>query len=335
MMTFVFSRQLLRLRRWRVWHQIKINAMKDWQISRRWILAAVIVLVAMMAPILVNHYRVFTTTDAEYAEHYGAFVGGCFGSVFAFVSVCLLFAALKSQQSAAAEQNLANAREHFETKYFELLRMHRDNVQEIGLKGSSGRKVFVLILRELREAQKVVKAVAMEANASLNEEQLQLVAYNCLFYGVGPNSSRMLKISLSDYDRKFIDLLEAVLNNEKTKEDVRTRRNFSYVPFEGHQSRLGHYYRHLFQMVRYVDEQPDELIPDKYKYVKTIRAQLSTHEQALLLINSLTPMGKKWWKMGFIVRYKLVKNIPHMFFDGAVEHDPCGKLPRGYFEWEE
>lgn len=299
------------------------------------ILLGIVLLVLVNAPIIVNHYiREFTTSDAEYAEHYGAFVGGYFGSLFALVSVFLLLLTLRSQQSAAAEQNLANARQHFETKYFELLRMHRDNVQEIGMKGSSGRRVFVLLLRELREALKIVKVVAETSNTALSESQLQHVAYYCLFYGTGPNSSRMLRISLSGYDSGFIGNVEATLGSNEIKSEIEKRRNFPYVPFEGHQSRLGHYYRHLYQMVSFVDEQPTELIPDRYKYVKTIRAQLSTHEQALLLINSVTPMGKKWWDNEFMTKYKLVKNIPRMFFDSSAEFDPCVKLPPGYFEWE-
>lgn len=315
--------------------KLKINSMKLRPITWSWIAIGLVLLTAVNAPIIVNHFRPFTNSQAELAEHYGAFVGGYFGSLFALVSVCLLLATLRSQQTATADQNLANARQHFETKYFELLRMHRDNVLEIGMKGSSGRRVFVLMLRELREALRIVKEVANRSNVSLTDEHLQQVAYLCLFYGVGPNSSRMLRISLASFDVGFIDSLEAVLNSDDTKKTVQTSRNFSYKPFEGHQSRLGHYYRHLFQMVRFVDEQPDELIADKYKYVKTIRAQLSTHEQALLLINSLTPMGRKWWDMKFLVKYKLVKNIPCRFFDNSVEFDPCSKFPPGYFEWEQ
>lgn len=121
-----------------------------------WIVIGLLLFAAVNAPLLMNHFKPFTQSQAEYAEHFGAFVGGYFGSLFALVSVCLLFATLQSQQSDAAEQNLANARQNFETKYFELLRMHRDNVQEIGLKGGSGRKLFVLLLRELREALAIV-----------------------------------------------------------------------------------------------------------------------------------------------------------------------------------
>lgn len=84
-----------------------------------------------------------------------------------------------------------------------------------------------------------------------------------------------------------------------------------------------------------MDGQPEELKIDKYEHVKTIRAQLSTHEQALLLINSLSPIGRNWWEKKLIEEYRLVKNIPQDFFDKAVEFDGCGLFKRGYFEWEE
>jgi hypothetical protein len=144
----------------------------------------------------------------------------------------------------------------------------------------------------------------------------------------------MLKISLAEYDASFIDRVEMELNNEDTKKRVKTERDFSYTPFEGHQSRLGHYYRHLYQMVRYVDGQPNELRIEKYEYVKTIRAQLSTHEQALLLINSLTPIGRNWWDMNLINEYRLVQNIPQAFFNKDTEYDACSLFKPGYFEWE-
>ena len=68
---------------------------------------------------------------------------------------------------------------------------------------------------------------------------------------------------------------------------------------------------------------------------KRVRAQLSTHEQALLLVNSLTPIGKPWWTNGLITDYRIVQNIPREFFDSATEI-ACEELfGPGYFEWEE
>src|SRR5690606_6627997 len=101
----------------------------------------------------------------------------------------------------------------------------------------------------------------------------------------------------------------------------------------GHQSRLGHYYRHLYQTVSYVNIQESNI--DKYEFVKTIRAQLTTHEQALLFINSLTPIGKNWWNKNLMIGYKFVKNIPYCFFDEKGEIDLTSHFPKDYFEYQE
>ena len=43
-----------------------------------------------------------------------------------------------------------------------------------------------------------------------------------------------------------------------------------YKLFSGHNSRLPHYFRHLYQIVKFVLQQEDELIKDKYAYIKII-----------------------------------------------------------------
>jgi len=154
-----------------------------------------------------------------------------------------------------------------------------------------------------------------------------------LLFGTGPNSSRMLLKSLEEFDNDFVCDLENQLNNEELKNSVRLEKKLTYVPFEGHLSRLGHYYRHLYQSIKYVDQQNINI--DKYEYVKTIRAQLSNHEQALLLLNSLSPIGNNWWKHNFMLEYRMVQNIPREFFDPKDELDISSLFSTGYFEWEE
>lgn len=283
-------------------------------------------LLSLNAIFISKAFRQSSTISPETAGQLGSFVGGYVGAIFALTGVVLLFSTLKSQRLAFAQQN-------FETKYFELIKMHRENVAEIEVQGSSGRKVFVLLMRELRCALEIVRAVAKTSHQQLTQQDMLHVAYYCLFFGVGPNSSRMLKMSLSTFNPAFVDAVEKELNKLGTKDEIREERNFGYVPFEGHQSRLGHYYRHLYQMIRYVDGQ--DLAIDKYEYVKTIRAQLSTHEQALLLVNSLTPMGQDWWRKNLIVKYRMVQNIPNEFFNHSTELDTSKIFAPGYFEWEE
>jgi hypothetical protein len=247
---------------------------------REYVVEIVIVVMGLAfvnAIFIAKAFRQSTTVNPEAAGQLGSFVGGYVGAVFALIGVVLLFSTLKSQRRASEQQN-------FENKYFELIKMHRDNVAEIELQGASGRKLFVLLVRELRCILDIVRGIAKTFHQQLTQKQILHIAYYCLFFGVGPNSSRMLKMSLSMFDKPFIDAVERELNGSEIKERIRKERNFAYVPFEGHQSRLGHYYRHLYQMVRYVDLQMLNI--NKYEYVKTIRAQLSTHEQALLLVTA-------------------------------------------------
>lgn len=241
-------------------------------------------LAAMNSIFIAKAFRETHTVNPESAAQLGSFVGGYVGSLFALVGVLLLVATLKGQRASSEKQ-------HFETKYFELIKMHRDNVAELDIQGVSGTRLFVLMIREMRCALKIVQGVAEATKQKLTQQEALHVAFYCLFFGVGPNSSRMLKMSLSTFPPAFIDAVEQELNQPETKERIQKEGKFGYVPFEGHQSRLGHYYRHMYQMVRYVDQQTIDI--DKYEYVKTIRAQLSTHEQALLLINSLTPKGAR------------------------------------------
>jgi hypothetical protein len=221
----------------------------------------------------------------------------------------------------------------FEAKYFDLIKLHRENVSELALASTTGRRVFVLMFRELRAAATIVRRIAQECEQRLLPKEVLHIAYYCLYFGTGPTSSRMLKISLLGFSPRFIDALDAELSNPGVRKTIQGECVLDYTPFEGHQSRLGHYYRHLYQAVRYVDEQTIQI--RKYDYVKTLRAQLTNHEQALLLVNSLSEIGKGWWDKEFIQRYRMVQNIPRDFFD--VDELDVLSLPLGdrYFEWQE
>lgn len=262
------------------------------------------------------------TLDAGTASDYGDFIGGYIGSLFGLISVVFIFSTFK-------EQRKSSEIEKFETRFFELIGLHRDNVQEITLKSQSGKKIFVLLIREYREILKI--AANTFDDSCIDKMQLLNISYITLFYGVGPNSSRILRSHLTNYNDVKVDRFIKRLNEEKRK--VQKFRNFEYVPFEGHQSRLGHYYRHLYQSISYCHNKKIEL--DKYEYVKLIRAQLSNHEQALFALNCLSDIGKPWLSPDLIEEYQLIKNIPEDFFDKKTELNIKKTFPKVVFEFEE
>ncbi|MBC6995202.1 putative phage abortive infection protein [Neolewinella lacunae] len=297
-------------------------------LERNWIEIFTIIggLLAINLIFLAKAYRETNSIDPATAAQLGDFVGGYIGTIFALVSVVFLYSTLKNQRETSTI-------EKFETKYFELIKMHRDNVAEIGIGADLGKKIFVIMIREFRAILQIAKCVAFENGQTFNQKEFFNISYYALFFGVGPNSSRMLREALKGYDQSFVYEFEKSLNDKTIRSKVKSERKFKFNPFEGHQSRLGHYYRHLYQTVSYVNKQTVDI--DKYEYVKTIRAQLTTHEQALLFINCLTPIGQVWWDENLISGYRFVKNIPYGFFDKETEIDLTSFFPADYFEYQE
>lgn len=101
--------------------------------------------------------------------------------------------------------------------------------------------------------------------------------------------------------------------------------------FGGHMSRLGHYFRHLFQTVNYIHSAKFLTPIEKYNYVKILRAQLSTEELVIFFFNALSQFGEKWEmavtdkKDRLITEYHFIKNIPLGFTFGI--------SPKKYFKF--
>jgi hypothetical protein len=265
--------------------------------------------------------------EAENAAQFGDFIGGYVGTIFALTSILLLYITLRSQIDLAKKDK-------FESKFFELLKLHRDNVSEIGIGEKYGKRTFVLMIREFREIFNIIIKVCNESKSKLSIEEKLNLSYIAFYYGVGPNSTRILNDSLSSFDKNIIDKIIPILENKDIAKEIMERRGFEFTPFEGHQSRLGHYFRHLYSTVKYVDNR-DMSEPEKYTYLKFLRAQLSNHEQALLFLNSISYLGKKWKEKGLISKYRFIKNIPKSFFSESSEVDIKSIYPNIKFEWEE
>ncbi|MBX7044827.1 MAG: hypothetical protein K1X86_03235 [Ignavibacteria bacterium] len=265
------------------------------------------------------------TIDADISSKFGSFIGGYFGTIFALISAVLLYFTLRIEQKATA-------REKFENKFFGLIEIHKSNLSEIKIRKKSGKRVFVLMLREFRELLSIVKEIAKILNIPLNKRDSINLAYMSFFYGIGPNSSRILKAALIKFDKKLIEVLIKFLENEDLRKAIKKKRRLGFKPFGGHQSRLAHYFRHMYQTVKFVDGQKIEI--EKYEYVKMLRAQLSNHEQALLFLNSISYLGETWKDEDLITNYELIKNLPKSFFDEETEIDVKSEYDIK-FEWEE
>lgn len=235
-------------------------------------------------------------------------------------------------------------RERFEDRFFELIKLHRENVSEITLGGITGKKVFITLLREYRESLRIVKELFKENNINIDRKDAINIAYLVFFFGTGPNSSRILRDALSEYYNEVVNIILNKFDNYKFKneyivkntDDEKDNNKFRYIPFEGHQSYLGHYYRHLYQSFMYINTRIMRK-SKKYEYAKILRAQLSDQELALLIFDIYSGLGKKWRdeNNNLIKKYQIIKNLPKNYIDEKEELNLKEEFSEIKFGYEE
>lgn len=319
--------------------------------------------------VLISFLPYWLTSDSIFERNFsntgevGDTIGGIMGPFIAIIASFLTFIAFWAQYKANKKQTdqfLLQANdvkiERFENKYYEMIKIHRDNISEISInKGTViKRKAFISMFLELKCAYYILKKLIDEGEIkSVNEEKdIVNIAYVAFFTGVGENSDKVAKELLKDYDSKTIERYFAELKSykkrylsdadkfnenlgtaldspivaKKQNEIIVKYNNLSiafskYLPFNGHMSRLSHYYRNLFQTVKYVVNQEFDLDNDtdifdlKYQYLKTLRAQLSDYELLMLYYNSCSVLGEKWFKNEYITKWRFLKNIPMSLAD--------------------
>jgi len=262
---------------------------------------------------------------------------------------------LEEQEKANLAQDKIWRIERFENRFFELLKFHKANVDEMNIGDKIYRsKCFVPMFYELRFcylASKVIYEYIPDDLKKLNKVEgidLMKFAYTIFFFGIGTQSEKHYLPNFSDGEKHLhfllTNLLEDIQNqyseyieqNPNSKyfhatkfknyqiEDDRST-EFYYFPFDGHMNRLGHYYRHLFQTANYIIEQNMLTFEERYGYVKTLRAQLTNFEQLLLYYNSVSWFRTEWKIL--LTDYRLIKNIPLPIADFY-------KTPEEYFSAE-
>jgi hypothetical protein len=105
---------------------------------------------------------------------------------------------------------------------------------------------------------------------------------------------------------------DGTLNLIKKPKDVIEK----YVAFyEAHQGELGHYFRNLYHLIKFVNESDalnDADLKIEYenrrRYTSLVRATLSQFELALLFYNCVSPLGKEKFKP-LVVKFGLLKNF--------------------------
>lgn len=103
--------------------------------------------------------------------------------------------------------------------------------------------------------------------------------------------------------KRFCDNFPVFRDTSDKLEQI-TRTNHKL--FEEHQADLGHYFRNLYNIIKFVK---NSSVEDKRLYTNLIRAQLSSFELALLFYNCLGDIGREKFKP-LVEEFVLLKNMP-------------------------
>lgn len=309
------------------------------------IAVSVILLVfAFFAPTLFvnNSIKGFNFTESG---QIGDTVGGIMNPFIALAGVLLTFLAFYIQFKANKQQKELFRQEldsnKFESQFYEMLRLHKENVNEINLKLTSdtfagkelvvqneevtGRECFKYFLEELKIIYYVVKKNKKEDD----KDKLINIAYSVFFIG-----SRVLKRKkrVTQEDNEVYNALNSLnfINNGnqntgtrgdkyKFSKSVTEKSDYSgaqvlnYDLFQGHSASLAHYYRHLYQTVKFIVKQQDEFLSyeQKRNYLRILRSQLSNQEQAMLFYNWKSDFGKNWENSTnkYFTDYRMIHNL--------------------------
>jgi uncharacterized membrane protein len=88
------------------------------------------------------------------------------------------------------------------------------------------------------------------------------------------------------------------------------------------QSSVGHYFRNLYTIIKFVHKSE---IENKKQYVSMVRAQLSSYELSLLFYNCLWSVGRKKFK-GLVETYELLENMNVELLTNPKDQLPLYKL---------
>ncbi len=316
----------------------------------------------------------------------GDTMGGIMNPFIAIGGILLTFLAFYIQYQANKQVQDQFKIQQFESQFYEMLHLHRENLNEMIIEGyiykytgndkskpaikdtkqtknTSGKKVFVTMLNEFEAIYLIATKVFMDGFKKLNiteqnqiKSQLQLEriilhhSYFIFFNGLNlykknitkyenADSTGFLKIVLNNFVSELNSKRESHLKTgikeyhtyyttgNVLQSNYRAKSlwlSFNYKPFSGHQSILAHYYRHLFQIVKFVVKQNKNIISYEQKrdYLRILRSMLSNHEQILLYYNWLADFGIQWEEKNlekrkrkngnfFFTDYRMIHNIPN------------------------
>lgn len=277
--------------------------------SRTKILISTVVGVILIATgfIIVPYYVTKSSWYWTYDQNsalIGDTIGGIVGPIIGLFGVILTFLAFYIQYAANNVQRKALFIDQFESKFFELLRMHRENIKDISYDDSKGLYAVKKLSSELQQCMSKLDNLN---NNSFSDKTIIIIGFHFFYFGIDNQTKKKIttQISIDGKDKEsLIKLIFRELDTWK-KEDTGAK------VITDHESRIEIYLKHIFHMVSFLENQKAKLSNEEYQFFSdTIISQLSTNEVNMLLYYAISNEGNQWFApINFVKKYDLLSKI--------------------------
>ena len=189
---------------------------------------------------------------------------------------------LRLQREEIRGQKETLQKQSFESSFFQLLNMHSEIVNSMvirkGIDGEYfGRECFGYMLKEFK---------SIYESDMINDELSGVVLEGAL------KGAQKGKLDVTEELRQLIE--------ERVREKYE---NF----FVAYQAYVGHYFRHMYHAIKFVDRSDQEAETKKF-YTNLIRAQLSSNELDLLFYHGLSDRGTEFGPL--VKKYDFFEDFP-------------------------
>ena len=260
-----------------------------------WIVLAIIGVIAMWSVswFLINRNIDCSTDRGTFGDMFGAVNALFSGLAFAGLIATLLYQKeelkLQREELAHTREELKGQREEFEEQNKTMKRQRFENT----------------FFNMLSLQQEIVANLSYEYYVNPNVRPPNIPEE--IFYAQSPKGKlHGREVFEGIYNHAIIDF-NNVRYADGIRNIIRTHGNFVYSNISA-TTRFDHYFRHLYQIYKYVDK--SDLISEDERYVYTciIRSQLSDYELVMLFYNCITTNGQKKFKP-LIEKYTIFNNL--------------------------
>lgn len=227
---------------------------------------------------------------------------------------------LEETRKEFIQQNETLKKQRFENTFFQLLRLHNDIVDKLKIKAVDGetysnREFFLGAVKELKYRS---TCEYFKYSALIKLETHEIASFKADRYSVHGFFQKLEKEELANLQALSNQDIENYISEPILNKEENIRKEYENF-FHRVQYNLGHYFRNLYHIYKYVHI--TQLIDpnEKQFYCNIVRAQLSTDELVLIFYNAITPihyfsdkpnLGYPNFKY-LIDKYDILQNMNH------------------------